>query len=155
MERRNKEYLKPLMVMEEFQPQEFVAACTLIKPYDYKGDGVYIDIVTGNMDANYTPGADGLCQGASAERFYNGAPNYIKNNFKDTWIEHTTIYKCTSTSATGSYDSSIFTPLTAKGSVAVYISPRGLHTYVVEGDGSKPNIDIDFDNYDNPVKTFS
>ena len=152
-------YNKPFLVREQFEPQEYCATCNVVKPYSYYGEGVYIDIVTGNDQAVYRPGADDKCQGASAEYFYYGAPSYVKNNFKGVWIEHTTVYKNLQTSAQSDYTNTRdWSMLTSKGSVAVYITPKGLNALVFDtGDGSRPNIDVStvIDNWDNITKTLS
>ena len=151
-----KEWGSPKGNVQEFTPQEFVAACEMIKPVDNYGNNIWIDVITGNDQAVYQPGADGRCQGASAEQFYNGhAPTYVKANFKGQWIENTTMYHSLVTSVTGgaSYsDTSQFSVIASP--VSVYITPNGNLAYIFEG-ATKPDIEITTDGYQTLDKTFS
>ena len=149
---KNKFYSKPLMVLEEFTPQEFVAGCN--KPISPSTIGVsfYADIFNGKR-SSYGSG-DGICDG-SLENFYNSAPGGITNYATqgDGWYRGIALYtKKGSGGNNQDYtNTSFFNILSGYENVDLYISPnRGAYIWV---NGAPAN--ITYDNHGDPQPTFS
>lgn len=160
MKKMKKQWGKPMIGVQTFTPQEFVAACSIFVPIVNAGSSVWIDVANGS-GYYYTYGPDGIIDDASIENFFNGnAPNGLQSsawlNAQGHWYEHMTIYKKsagapTSIPSGAQYSNTRYmTPVVEN--VAVYIGKKGVISVFYSGNnGLKP----DNPDWQEPTKNFS
>ena len=129
-------YSEPVMAVELFTPNQFVAACgDDWIPATKLGKDFWADVAHDYGREKYGYGPDGIIDSSNAEFFNDGhAPNGVTGANLDLlrghWFENMTLYKKVSTSIqSGSHytDTSYMVPLSSKyNNVAIYITPGGV-----------------------------
>lgn len=148
-------YSKPLMVVEQFTPQDSVAACTVFLPVENIGTDFWVDLVH-SLGYNYSKGPDGIADEANVEHCLKGSSAPTNVHFHNTWYENMALYRKIVTShdsgTTPYSDGHTFTPITGFTNVAIYIG-SGRRMWIYNGnDGLMPE-NPSF--YPTPNKTFS
>ena len=145
-------YSKPLMVMERFTPQEFVAGCPAPVPGTviYQDNGAfYADIYDASGYSGTFGQSDGECH-VQNECFSNGAkPNGAP---KKRWFKGYTLYKHNGNESAHQekYNSRSFSVIAGCENVDIYFGTNLAYIYINGSDG----VEID-PTTGEPVKNFS
>lgn len=142
-------YSEPVMAVELFTPNQFVAACgDDWVPATQLGKNFWADVVHDYGNENYGYGPDGIINSSTVEYFNAGhAPNAATGSeaslLKGHWFENMTLYKKVSTSIpSGSRytDTRYMVPMSGYEDVAIYITKGGVNkVWIYTGNnGNKP-----------------
>ncbi|MBR6988567.1 MAG: hypothetical protein IKH95_01910 [Bacteroidaceae bacterium] len=142
-------YSEPVMAVELFTPNQFVAACgDDWIPATQLGKNFWADVVHDGGYAGYSYGPDGIINSSNAEFFNaghapNGGTGFDANLLRGHWFENMTLYKKVSTSIpSGSRytNTNYMVPMSGYENVAIYITQGGVSkVWIYTGNnGNKP-----------------
>ncbi len=142
-------YSEPVMAVELFTPNQFVAACgDDWIPAEQIGSTFWADVVKENW-SGYTYGPDGIINESTVESFlYGHAPNAATgaeaNLLRGHWFENMTLYKKVTSvsipSGTSYTNTRYMQPMSGYEDVAIYITKGGVaKVWIYTGNnGNKP-----------------
>lgn len=142
-------YSEPVMAVELFTPNQFVAACgDDWVPASQWGKDFWADVVHDDGGQYYSYGPDGIINSSTVEFFDNGTPPNAALGaeaglLKGHWFENMTLYKKLTTtipSGTRYTNTTYMRPYTGYENVAIYITKGGASkVWIYKGNnGLKP-----------------